>query len=51
MLKIYTWRGATWQFEEGSQPADAVELSEAVIGKTAEKAQEPKNKARETKKK
>lgn len=24
MLKEYAWNGATWQFEEGEQPKDAV---------------------------
>lgn len=47
MLKQYVWRGSTWQFEEGHQPADAVEASEAATGKPTEKeAKAPTNKAR-----
>lgn len=34
MLKTYEWRGLTYQFEEGKQPFDAVEVKKA----------EPKNK-------
>lgn len=26
MLKNYIWRGEEWQFEEGEQPKEAVEL-------------------------
>ena len=39
MLKSYLWRGVEWQFEEGEQPAGAVEL------KPTKKAAEPRNKA------
>lgn len=39
MLKSYLWRGVEWQFEEGEQPAGAVEL------KPTKKAAEPLNKA------
>ena len=40
MLKSYLWRGVEWQFEEGEQPAGAVEV------KPEKKAAEPlKNKA------
>jgi len=39
MLKSYLWRGVEWQFEEGEQPAGAVEL------KPTKKAAEPQDKA------
>lgn len=29
MLKNYIWRGEGWQFEEGEQPKEAVELRPA----------------------
>ena len=29
MLKNYIWRGLEWQFEEGTQPKEAVELKPA----------------------
>ena len=48
MLKSYLWRGVEWQFEEGEQPAGAVELKpmkKAV--EPSNKAKKPANKARE----
>lgn len=39
MLKRYRYNGAEWQFEEGKQPADAVEIKAA---------DPPKNKAKKT---
>ena len=39
MLKQYIYKGLQWQFNEGEQPAGAVEL------KPTEKAVEPENKA------
>lgn len=53
--KKYLYEGAFWFFEEGQQPEGAVEVAEEKAeAKKAElqsKAVEPKNKARETKKK
>lgn len=43
MLKQYIINGKQWQYEEGEQPAGAVELHKAV--KPSEKAVEPANKA------
>lgn len=55
MKKKYLYEGAFWLFEEGRQPAGAVEVAEEKAeAKKAEpqaKAVKPKNKARETKKK
>ena len=44
MLKNYMYNGKQWQFEEGSQPAGAVEVKKAV--KPSNKAVKPANKAR-----
>lgn len=44
MLKNYEWKGLQWQFNEGEQPADAVEVEKAV--EPSEKAVKPANKAR-----
>lgn len=56
MLKIYEINGRKFQFEEGKQPAGAVELKKKVAPpvkvaeepaeKPAEKAKAPANKAR-----
>ena len=51
MLKIYEYRGQKYQFEEGEQPAGAVEAKkvappEKVAEEPAEKAKAPANKAR-----
>ena len=45
MLKIYEYNGLTYQFEEGKQPAGAVEVKAA---KTPAKQVKPANKARTT---
>lgn len=44
MLKIYAYRGRTYQFEEGEQPAGAVEVVKETV-KPSEKAEEPENKS------
>lgn len=50
MLKTYEYQGLTYQFEEGRQPAGAVEVpakaakAEAKEAKPANKAQAPKTK-------
>ena len=41
MLKIYEIDGKQWQFEEGEQPADAVEVVKKAVDP-------PKNKAAKT---
>lgn len=46
MLKHYIIDGKEWQYEEGEQPDDAVEVKQA---KTENKAIAPKNKARKVK--
>lgn len=51
MLKIYEYRGRKYQFEEGKQPAGAVEARkvappEKVAEMPEEKAKAPANKAR-----
>lgn len=46
MMKIYLVDGLTRQYEEGMQPEGAVE-----VGKTEEKKEEPKNKARKARNK
>lgn len=47
MLKIYRWRGTTWQFEEGFQPDGAEEVTAAKTpSAAAEKTVTPKNKSR-----
>ena len=46
-LKKYKWRGYTWQFAEGEQPADAVPVDEKAAKPAANKAARPAaNKAR-----
>lgn len=45
MLKIYKLNGLTFQYEEGEQPAGAVEVKQA---KPAAKEAKPSNKARTT---
>lgn len=46
-LKNYRWRGFTWQFAEGEQPADAVPVEEKAAKPAADKARKPAaNKAR-----
>lgn len=54
MLKIYVVNGRTYQFEEGEQPAGAVELkaekpSDKAAAKPANKQAKPANKARQVK--
>lgn len=52
MLKSYLWRGIEWQFEEGEQPAEAVELKPAKkAAESLNKAVKPANKSRKTVKK
>ena len=51
MLKHYIWRGSEWQFEEGEQPADAVELKPVKAAEPQNKAVKPANKARKVVKK
>jgi len=43
MLKVYRYNGLTFQFEEGEQPAGAVEVKQA---KPETKEVKPTNKAR-----
>lgn len=43
MLKHYIYNGVEWQFEEGEQPAGAVELKRTV--EPSKKAAGPANKA------
>lgn len=42
MLKIYRYNGRTYQFEEGKQPAEAVEVK---AKEPPEKENQPENKA------
>lgn len=42
MLKVYEWHGLTYQFEEGEQPSDAVEVKTV---KPENKAVKPVNKS------
>lgn len=53
MLKEYLYNGARFQFEEGDQPAGAVELKgkppEKAAAKPANKAVKPANKAKAVK--
>ena len=46
MLKSYVINGKEWQFEEGEQPADAVELAEKAQAEPETKPDKPANKAR-----
>ncbi len=50
MLKHYVWRGSEWQFEEGEQPKEAIELkpAEKKAVEPQDKAVKPANKARRT---
>lgn len=43
MLKSYLWRGVEWQFKEGEQPKDAVEVKKV---ESQDKAVKPQNKKR-----
>lgn len=49
MLKHYIINGKEWQFEEGEQPAGAVELKKAET--PPDKAAKPANKSRKVKSK
>ena len=44
MLKIYEYNGRTYQFEEGEQPAGAVEVK--AVEPLKKEAPKPANKAR-----
>lgn len=50
MLKYYIYNGREWQYEEGEQPAGAVELKAVEpsekTAKPANKAVKPANKSR-----
>ena len=46
MLKIYEIDGKQWQFEEGEQPAGAVEVVKKAVDPPETKAVNPANKAR-----
>lgn len=46
MLKIYEIDGKQWQFEEGEQPACAVEVVKKAVDPPETKAVKPANKAR-----
>lgn len=46
MLKIYEFNGKLWQFEEGEQPAGAVEYKLKAVDPPKDKAVTPKNKSR-----
>ena len=45
MLKHYMYNGREWQFEEGEQPAGAVEVGKKAV-EPSNKAKKPANKAR-----
>ena len=48
-LRTYEWRGKTWQFEAGKQPADAVEAKPKATEPPANKARKsPANKKKAT---
>ena len=56
MLKIYAWKGRKYQWEEGEQPAGAVEVArnqpeQNKEPETAKKAVRPANKSRTVKNK
>lgn len=54
MLKIYIVNGRTYQFEEGEQPEDAIEVKAEPSGKAEKpevKAAKPANKSRAVKNK
>ena len=46
MLKIYSYGGRLYQFEEGEQPAGAVEVVKKAVDPPETKAVKPANKAR-----
>ena len=46
MLKIYEIDGKLWQFEEGEQPAGAVEVKRKAAEPPKNKAAKPANKTR-----
>lgn len=46
MKKKYLYEGAFWLFEEGRQPAGAVEVAEEKTEQKEKAAEPPKNKAR-----
>jgi hypothetical protein len=46
MLKIYEIDGKLWQFEEGEQPAEAVEYKQKAVEPPKNKAVKSANKAR-----
>lgn len=47
MLKHYMYNGCEWQYEEGNQPAGAVEIvRKKAVEPPANKAKKPVNKAR-----
>lgn len=50
-MKNYIWNGKQYQFDESKAPADAVPVETVKAPEAKEKALDPKNKARETKKK
>ena len=45
-LENYRWRGYTWQFAEGEQPADAVPVEKAAKPASDKAAKPAANKAR-----
>lgn len=45
MKKKYLYEGAFWLFEEGRQPAGAVEVAEEKAEQKEKAAEPPKNKA------
>lgn len=46
MLKHYMYNGCEWQFEEGDQPAGAVEIVKKKAVEPSNKEKKPVNKAR-----
>lgn len=48
MKKKYLYEGAFWLFEEGRQPAGAVEVAEEKAEQKEKSADPPKNKAKKT---
>lgn len=50
-MKNYIWNGKQYQFDETKAPADAVPVETVKAPAVEEKKLDPKNKARETKKK
>lgn|GEM_PF-2069718 len=45
-MKVYSWRGFNWQFEEGKQPEDAVPVEKAAKPAADKAAKPAANKAR-----